>query len=102
MVDIQGKIAAGLERGFVLRGFAEPNVEALRDLLKRHKLEVARDAARAADLAGRDADILLIIEGLTQCWPLLRGAAVDSAKRLAADLTGASGQPASAASAFTR
>lgn len=61
---------------------AAPGDERLRDLLLRHKSEVARQASAAAGLAGRDVDIMLILEGLTQSWPLHREAAIASAKRL--------------------
>lgn len=65
---------------------AAPNDAALRALLARHKGEVARRAAAATDRPGHAADLMLILDGLTQSWPLLHGAAVDSAKRLAASL----------------
>lgn len=66
---------------------AAPNDDALRALLARHKSEVARRAADAAGLPGRAADIMLILDGLTQSWPLLGDQAVESAKRLSASLT---------------
>lgn len=170
-MDTATKIAAGLERAFVAQGFAEPNVEALREaadvslrtlykytpsrgemvlaalehrhsryiahvfddlptpgpvaleavirkigawmaqeaergclfqaavaaaprdqrlqaLLKRHKSDVARRAALAGDVPESETDIAVIIEGLTQCWPLLQNAAVSSALRLARSLQG--------------
>ncbi|MEO1092075.1 MAG: TetR/AcrR family transcriptional regulator [Pseudomonadota bacterium] len=62
---------------------AAPHDEVLRALLERHKAEVAERAARASGLVGREVDLTLIIEGLTQSWPLRRSAAVDSAKMLA-------------------
>lgn len=169
MVNTATKIAAGLERAFVAQGFAEPNVEALREaadvslrtlykytpsrsemvltaleyrhsryiahvfgdlpapgpdaleavitkigawmaqeaergclfqaavaaaprdqrlhaLLKRHKSDVAKRAARAGDIAEFETDIAVIIEGLTQSWPLLQSAAVSSALRLVRSL----------------
>lgn len=60
-----------------------PEDEALRLLLARHKAEVAERAARAAGLVGSEADVILILEGLTQSWPLNGAKAVESAKRLA-------------------
>ncbi|WP_417414813.1 TetR/AcrR family transcriptional regulator [Hoeflea sp.] len=172
MTAIETRIAAGLERAFAEKGFAEPNVEALRDaagvslrtlykyapsrdamirtalehrhrryiahmfddlpeatdlalsaiveriadwmkqeaahgclfhaavaaapydrdlraLLQRHKSEVARRAAEATGLAERETDLMLIIEGLTQSWPLLGDAAVESARRLGLGLRSA-------------
>ena len=61
---------------------AAPHDDALRALLKRHKAEVAACAARALGQPGREPDLTLIFEGLTQSWPLLGDAAVASAKRL--------------------
>lgn len=61
---------------------AAPSDAALRDLLSRHKTEIAGRAADIAGLPDRRADIMLILDGLTQCWPLLNGAATASAKRL--------------------
>ena len=55
----------------------------LHALLVRHKRDVAARAARVADLPGRETDITLVLEGLTQSWPLDGEAAVASAKRLA-------------------
>lgn len=65
---------------------AAPNDPGLRQLLARHKEEVADRAARASGLLGCETDLTLIIEGLTQSWPLRGAAAVASAKRLAAAL----------------
>lgn len=67
---------------------AAPGDVRLRALLERHKSEVASLAAGATDLKGRDTDLLVILEGLTQAWPLLGEAAVESAKRLGTCLTG--------------
>lgn len=61
---------------------AAPHDGQLRVLLERHKAEVAERAAEAADLPGREADLTVILEGLTQSWPLLGEAAVASAARL--------------------
>ncbi len=61
---------------------AAPGDERLRALLQRHKSEVARRAAEATGLGGHEADLLVVIEGLTQSWPLHQKAAVTSAKRL--------------------
>ena len=61
---------------------AAPGDARLRALLQRHKGEVATRAAAATGLPGREIDLLLILEGLTQTWPLHRDAAVTSAKRL--------------------
>ena len=63
---------------------AAPGDERLRELLIRHKRDVAARVARLAHLPGREADITLLLEGLTQSWPLDGEAAVTSAKRFAA------------------
>ncbi len=61
---------------------ADPLSKPLRALLERHKAEVALRAAAASGLPEAATEILLIIEGLTQTWPLRGSAAVDAAKRL--------------------
>lgn len=61
---------------------AAPHDQALRTLLQRHKTEVAGRAAAATALPGREVDLTLIIEGLTQSWSLYGDAAVESARRL--------------------
>ncbi|SDE77479.1 TetR/AcrR family transcriptional regulator [Limimaricola pyoseonensis] len=61
---------------------AEPGSVPLRELLSRHKAEVARRAVEATGLAERETELLVILEGLTQAWTLHRDAAVTSAKRL--------------------
>ena len=61
---------------------AAPADARLRDLLGRHKAEVAGRAAAAAGLADREIALMLIIEGLTQSWPLHRDMAVANAKLL--------------------
>lgn len=59
-----------------------PHDPELRALLQRHKAEVAERAATVTGLSGREVDLTLIIEGLTQSWPLYREAAVESAQCL--------------------
>lgn len=61
---------------------ADPGSDSLRTLLERHKAEVAMRAAAATGLDGSETELLLIVEGLTQTWPLRGDAAVDAAKRL--------------------
>ncbi|KKM14322.1 hypothetical protein LCGC14_1707320 [marine sediment metagenome] len=61
---------------------ADPGSQPLRALLERHKAEVASRAAAATGLGGSDTALLLIIEGLTQTWPLRGEAAVEAAKHL--------------------
>jgi AcrR family transcriptional regulator len=60
-----------------------PDDPDLRKLLERHKAEVSQMAALRAGTDVSVSDILLIIEGLTQTWPLSQDAALTSAKRLA-------------------
>jgi AcrR family transcriptional regulator len=62
---------------------AAPTNEALRVALKRHKAEVATRATVATGLEGCETEVLLILEGLTQTWPLHGDAAIDASKRLA-------------------
>ncbi|MEM9630132.1 MAG: TetR/AcrR family transcriptional regulator [Pseudomonadota bacterium] len=62
---------------------AAPKDGNLKELLNRHKTCVADRAAAVAGLEDRAADILFIFEGLTQSWPLLGAASVESAHRLA-------------------
>ena len=62
---------------------AAPRDARLHDLLRRHKSDVAKRAAIAADRTDRENDISVIIEGLTQSWPLLQNAAVTSTLNLA-------------------
>lgn len=69
---------------------AAPGDGALRELLERHKAELAARAARAAGLEGREAELAIILEGLTQGWPLLGARAVEGARRLGALLREAS------------
>ncbi len=65
---------------------AVPDSAGLRELLERHKEEVARRAAAAAGLCGNDAELTLILEGLTQSWTLNGDGALRAAKRLGACL----------------
>ncbi|AYE85211.1 TetR/AcrR family transcriptional regulator [Sulfitobacter sp. D7] len=66
---------------------ADPGSDSLRALLTRHKAEVAAKAAAATNLAGAETALLLIIEGLTQTWPLWGTEAVTAAQRLAQALS---------------
>lgn len=66
---------------------ADPGSDSLRALLTRHKAEVATKAAVATNLAGAETALLLIIEGLTQTWPLRGAEAVTAAQRLAQALS---------------
>ncbi|WP_108260670.1 TetR/AcrR family transcriptional regulator [Mangrovicoccus ximenensis] len=61
---------------------ADPNSARLRALLERHKAEVASRAAAATGLAAAETELLVIIEGLTQAWPICGEAAAEAAKRL--------------------
>ena len=70
---------------------ADPNSDPLRRLLERHKAEVASKAAAATGLVAAETELLVIIEGLTQAWPLRGDAAVEAAKRLGRALRAAVG-----------
>ncbi|WP_236549749.1 TetR/AcrR family transcriptional regulator [Profundibacterium mesophilum] len=61
---------------------ADPGSVPLREVLSRHKAEVAHRAGEATGLAGREIELLVLMEGLTQAWSLHTDAAVISAKRL--------------------
>ncbi|AZV80386.1 TetR/AcrR family transcriptional regulator [Parasedimentitalea marina] len=61
---------------------SEPGSARLRELLERHKAEVATCAVKVTDLVGCEVEILVILEGLTQAWALHRNAALESAKLL--------------------
>ncbi|WP_417525335.1 TetR/AcrR family transcriptional regulator [Marinovum sp.] len=61
---------------------ADPSSAPLRALLERHKTEVASRAAEACGLPDAAIELMVIIEGLTQAWPLQGDAAVAAAKRL--------------------
>ncbi|WP_058285631.1 TetR/AcrR family transcriptional regulator [Leisingera aquaemixtae] len=61
---------------------ADPNSGPLRGLLERHKAEVASKAVAATGLVAAETELLVIIEGLTQSWPLRGDEAVEAAKRL--------------------
>jgi len=65
---------------------AAPGNTALRAMLARHKQEVAEALAAAINRYDVIEDLTLVIEGLTQCWPLHGQRAMLSAKRLAAPL----------------
>ncbi|MDO6585718.1 TetR/AcrR family transcriptional regulator [Salipiger sp. 1_MG-2023] len=64
---------------------ADPGSSRLREMLQRHKGEVAHRAAAATGLPGHETELLIIMEGLTQTWSL-QGDAVTGAKRLAHSL----------------
>ncbi|MBT0958372.1 TetR family transcriptional regulator [Alphaproteobacteria bacterium KMM 3653] len=68
---------------------ADPTSAPLRALLERHKAEVATRAAEATgldEIEGTKITLLLIIEGLTQTWPLHGAKALVTAKHLAQSL----------------
>lgn len=61
---------------------ADPGSAPLRAVLERHKAEVAARAAAVCGLPDAATELLVILEGLTQSWPLRGAAAVDAARRL--------------------
>lgn len=60
-----------------------PDDQELRSLLERHKSEVCNLALAISDERVIETDLMIIIEGLTQAWPLYKDAALTSAKRIA-------------------
>ncbi len=60
-----------------------PNDPHLRMLLEQHKAEVSQMTVAMAGTDVSTSDLMVIIEGLTQSWPLSKEAALTSAKRLA-------------------
>ncbi|THH39143.1 TetR/AcrR family transcriptional regulator [Aliishimia ponticola] len=80
---------------------ADPGSSSVRDLLSRHKQEVAERAAAATGLAGQEVALLLILEGLTQSWPLHGAQAVTAAKALTSALAAGSGYGADLAESNT-
>lgn len=65
---------------------AAPQDKRLIALLQEHKGEVARLAAKSGGLEGREVELMLILEGLTQTWPLHGTHAIDSANRMSTAL----------------
>ncbi|CUH64268.1 mycofactocin system transcriptional regulator [Thalassovita autumnalis] len=61
---------------------AAPTDQALQSLLQRHKAEVAGKAASAVGLPDQSAALLMIFEGVTQCWPLQGQATLRTAQAL--------------------
>jgi len=61
---------------------SSPRDQRLVALLQQHKEEVARRATKAAALPGKEVELMLILEGLTQTWPLHGEKAVESARTL--------------------
>ncbi|WP_111496532.1 MULTISPECIES: TetR/AcrR family transcriptional regulator [Marinobacter] len=62
---------------------AHPDKPALREMLQRHKGEVADGMVRATGLEACRDEFMLLHEGLTQTWPLTGECAVESARLLA-------------------
>jgi AcrR family transcriptional regulator len=71
---------------------ADPQNQALKDLLQRHKAEVAQRAASASSLEGHELALLQIFEGLTQTWALHPEASIKTAEHLAGLLQAAKDQ----------
>lgn len=59
-----------------------PQDQRLIQLLNDHKVEVAQKTAQAVKLEGKEIELSLIMEGLTQSWPLYGAQAVENAKKL--------------------
>ena len=65
---------------------AAPGDTRLHELLQSHKAEVAFRSAAALHLVGHETEVMIILEGLTQSWPLHGDSAVQAAKHLGAAL----------------
>jgi AcrR family transcriptional regulator len=65
---------------------ASPTDERLRILVRQHHSEVADRTSLAIGLPDSHVEIMLIIDGLTQNWPIHKDVALLSAKRLARSL----------------
>lgn len=65
---------------------AQPHNTALRQMLERHKAEVAARLAEATGLSAYRDELMLLHEGLTQSWSFMGEAAVERAKALAVPL----------------
>ncbi len=65
---------------------ALPQDQVLQELLIRHKSEVAETVAIRSQRRGFEVEINLVIEGLTQSYPIHRAQAIAAAKRLAMSL----------------
>ncbi len=61
---------------------ASPKDVRLRELLMRHKSEFACKAAKAVGMRHAQLELMLILEGLMQNWPLFHEAALEASKRL--------------------
>lgn len=59
-----------------------PDDLALRHLLERHKAEICQLALTRSGAPLQESDLMVIIEGLIQAWPLRQTEALVSAKRL--------------------
>lgn len=62
---------------------AAPDDQALRALLEKNKNDVAAKTAQITGLDGAEVEISIILDGLTQSWPLFGDQATAGAKRLA-------------------
>jgi AcrR family transcriptional regulator len=65
---------------------AAPNDPVLQELLVRHKSEIANTIAQKSHRTGLEVEINLILEGLTQSYPIHGEEAVFAAQRLAMSL----------------
>lgn len=65
---------------------SDPGNSSVRAMLKRHKQEVVQRATAATGLVGDEVALLLILEGLTQSWPIHGAQAVAAAKTLVSAL----------------
>lgn len=59
---------------------AYPNEPMLKELLERHKAEIAENMLKVSGLNEVGHDLLLIHEGLMHSWPVCQDSALDAAK----------------------
>lgn len=67
---------------------AYPDNPAVRGMLERHKKEVSNGMVQATGLTSVRNELMLVHEGITQCWPLMGECAITSAKALLNGLLG--------------
>lgn len=65
---------------------AAPRDASLRAMLDQHKRDCAACAAKAARLSGAEVELILLMDGLMQTWPMLGDSALSAAQAAGRDL----------------